>query len=62
LYQFLMFVDAEDQLTAQQRLGFVADIGTVAGSMYSKSNPLGEHIDLLTEEARGIKAWQPKQN
>lgn len=62
LAQFLMFVDVEAQLSAQQRISFVSDLGIVAGSMYSKANPLGEHIDLLTDESRGAKPWLQKQN
>lgn len=60
--QFLMLVDIEDQLDALARISFVTDVGTVAGAMYSKSDPLGEHIGLLLDTSRGVKEWQQKQN
>ena len=56
LTQFLMFVDAADQIEAGQRIDFVTDMSVVVGSLFAKSSPAKEHLGLLKDLAAGAKS------
>lgn len=56
LAQFMMFLNAATQVDAMERGSFVVDLSVVVGSLFSKKNPAGEHLELLNESAAGIKS------
>lgn len=60
--QFSMFMDAEEQLAAEQRISTVTDLATVVGSLFAKESPVAEHLGLLSDTAAGVKEWQQKHN
>jgi hypothetical protein len=53
LDQLLIFLDAVERLEAVSRACFVTDMGVVVGSLFSKDNPLGTHLDSLRKTANG---------
>jgi len=53
LDQFVIFLDAAEQIEAADRRNFVVDMSTVVGSLFSKKSPIKEHLDLLTGIASG---------
>lgn len=53
LDQLLIFLDAVERLEAVSRQCFVTDMGVVVGSLFSKENPLGTHLDSLRKIANG---------
>jgi hypothetical protein len=65
LDRFMMFLDAEDQRAASERVALLTDLGVLVGSMYTEKGedaPMAEHIGLLLDTARGVKEWLPKPN
>lgn len=55
LSQFVMFVDAARQIEAESRMGFVADLSVVVGSLFAEHSPIKQHIDRLEDTALGVK-------
>lgn len=50
-----MALDAARELDADERIAFVSDMSVVVGSIFSKENPVEEHMELLTDIAAGVK-------
>lgn len=50
-----MFLDAASELEAEERASFVTDMSVVVGSLFSKEDPAGDHLELLRETAAGVK-------
>lgn len=48
LDQFVIFLDAAEQIEAETRTNFVVDMATVVGSLFAKESPIQSHLDLLT--------------
>lgn len=47
LGQFVIFLDAAEQIEAAERIAFVADLTSVVGSLFSKESAVGKHLDVL---------------
>lgn len=65
LDRFMMFLDAEDQRVASERVALITDLGVLVGSMYTANGedaPMEEHIGLLLDTVRGVKEWLPNPN
>lgn len=53
LDQFMVFLEAVEQLDAASRANFVADVGTVVGGILGGNKALTQHIDSLSASALG---------
>lgn len=53
LDQFVMFLDAAEQIEASERMGFVTDISTAIGQLFSKDPIVKKHLDLLQAIVNG---------
>ncbi len=55
--QFVMFLRAIDELDAENRCSFVADMAAVVGSLFNdkKPSPVTTHLEELIDVASGVK-------
>lgn len=53
LEQFVIFLDAAEQIEAEERTNFVVDMAAVVGSLFSKESPIKSHLEALRKQRLG---------
>lgn len=61
LDQFVLFLDAAQQIEAEERTNFVVDISTAIGQLFNKEPIVQTHLDLLNEIKDGVKNGSGKR-
>lgn len=55
LEQFVIFLDAAEQIEAEQRIAFVTDVATSIGQLFNKDPIVQDHLDLLRAVTQGAR-------